>query len=63
MNGYCAITGKVRFETQHKAARQLRVFGNGGTIYRCDHCHEWHVAHAPPQANKLKRLKREQAHR
>lgn len=54
---YCPANGKLQFRSQHQAAHQLRKWGNGGTIYRCEHCHAWHVSRASLDQRKGKRLR------
>lgn len=60
---YCHIQGKVRFPTYWHALRVKRAldikrYHIGGNIYRCKHCHQWHLTHysdpIPPMVQAYK---------
>lgn len=41
MSGYCPVSGKAQHACPGAATKAMR---NGGSVYRCDHCHAWHVS-------------------
>lgn len=49
---YCSVSGKVRYPTYWRARRVQMVMNakyhhrrNSGSVYRCCHCHDWHLTH------------------
>lgn len=52
--GLCPVQGKRCFPDRGTARRGLRLNGeiHGGSVYRCNHCDQYHVTHYPPNVQR-----------